>query len=131
MSARLDLLYAHCADLGLEVEWCDLGEYRRGDYCAATETIRLNLRLTAREATSTLAHELAHHLFGDECSTPAVERRAWERGAAIIITPPEYARAEQLVGCHPNALATELEVTQELIRAWRRWYKRAGHLWKW
>lgn len=126
MSARLDLLYHHCADLGIDVEWADLGEYRRGDYCAELRLIRLNHRLTQVEAACTLGHEVAHHLFGDRCSTPAVERRAWERAAAILITPAEYAAAERLVGCHPNALAAELEVTPHLIRAWRRWFARTG-----
>jgi hypothetical protein len=131
VNARLDLLYAHCGDLGLDVEWADLGEYRRGDYCADSGVIRLNHRLTLAEAAATLAHEVAHHLAGDRCSNPSRERKAWERGAAIIITPPEYAEAERVVGCHPNALAAELEVTPQLVLAWRRWYKRAGHLWRW
>lgn len=123
---RLDLLYAHCADMGLDVLWEDLGECRRGEYRADEQVIYLNRRLTRCEATATLAHEVAHHLSGDRCSTPPVERRAWERGAAIIITPAEYAMAEQIVGHHVNALAAELGVTAHLITAWRRWFERRG-----
>lgn len=131
MSARLDSLYRHCGDLGLDVEWSDLGEYRRGDYQADKLLIRLNTRLTVAESVSTLSHEIAHHLAGDRCSSASAERKAWERGAALVLTVPEYQAAEAIVGCHPNALAAELGVTPKLILAWRRWYARSGHLMGW
>jgi hypothetical protein len=124
----LDHLFQHCADLGLEVEWSDLGEYRRGEYRRRGDRIILNLRLTQRQATATLAHELGHQRFGDTCTTPANERRAWEYGAALLITPQEYRCAEELVGHHLSALAIELSVTPKLIEAWRRWYRKRGHL---
>lgn len=124
---RLDLLHQHCADLGLDVEWGDLGDFRRGEYRRRGDRIILNLRLTHAQATATLAHELGHHRFGDTCSTPAGERRAWEYGAAILITRHEYERAESIVGHHLSALAQELGVTPRLIEAWRRWYERRGH----
>lgn len=126
MRDRLDHLFQHCADLSLEVEWTDLGEYLRGDYCRRDNVIRLNLRLTRRQATATLAHELGHERFGDTCSTPANERRAWEYGAAMLITPTEYQAAEAVVGHHLSALAIELEVTPKLVEAWRRWWERRG-----
>lgn len=121
---RLDLLFAHSADLGLEVGWDDLGEKRRGQYHADQGLVVLNRRLARAQATATLAHELGHHMFGDRCSSPAVERRAWEYGASLVITADEYAEAEDLVGGHPGALATELGVTRRLILAWRRWHAR-------
>lgn len=128
MRDRLDHLFRHCADLGIDVEWDDLGTYRRGDYRFEGDVIRLNLRLTRAQATATLAHECGHQAFGDKCSTPAAERRAWEYGAAMLITPDEYRAAEWLVGPHLAALAIELGVTPKLIEAWRRWYRRRGHL---
>ena len=121
---RLDQLLRHCADMGLEVEWCDLGEYRRGDYCDELRVIRLNSRLTVAQATATTAHEIGHATFGDRCSTAAIERRAWEYGASLAVSRHEYAAAEALVGPHVGALAAELEVTPKLIEAWRRWYLR-------
>lgn len=124
--SRLDTLYRHCGDLGLDVEWADLGEYRRGEYLDDQKLIRLNIRLTQVEAACTLGHEVSHHLFGDRCSTPAIERRAWERAAAMMVTPAEYEKAEDLVGCHVNALAAELGVTPHLVHAWRRWFARTG-----
>lgn len=113
----------HCADLGIEVEWADLGDRRRGEYHRDGDRIVVSLRLTRRQATATLAHELGHQRFGDRCSTPAGERRAWEYGAALLVTPAQYAAAEWAVGHHLAALAIELGVTPRLVEAWRRWYE--------
>lgn len=121
---RLDLLYAHCADLGIEVEWDHLLPHFRGVYLDDVRRIILDHALTRVQATATLAHEVGHEAFGDRCSTPTHERRAWEYGASLIITPDDYAAAEAAVGCHPGALAVELEVTPKVIHAWRRWYLR-------
>jgi hypothetical protein len=123
---RLDLLFQHCADLGLDVDWSDLGDYRRGEYRHHERRIVLNVRLTRAQATACLAHELGHHRFGDTCSTPANERRAWEYGAAMLITPGEYRTAEDQVGPHLAALALELGVTPKLVDAWRRWWEKRG-----
>lgn len=120
---KLDLLYRHCADEGVDVEHGDLGT-RHGQYHHGLRLIILNIRLTAAQATTALAHEVGHLVHGDRCSSPAVERRADETGASLIITPEEYAAAEQEVGPHPGALAALLGVTPRLIHAWRRWYRR-------
>ena len=113
----------HCADLKVDVEWEDLGMQRRGEYHPDDNAILLSPRLTRRQAISSLAHELGHERFGDTCSTPSNERRAWEYGAALLITPDEYQAAESLVGHHLSALAAELDVTPKLIEAWRRWFR--------
>lgn len=116
----------HCADLDIDVDWADLGEYLRGKCCVASNLITLNRSLTIRQATATLGHELGHHKFGDLRSTTRNERRAWEYGAALLITPEEYQVAEGRVGCHPAALAIELDVTPKMIEAWRRWWATKG-----
>jgi hypothetical protein len=123
---RLDRLFRHCADLGVDVEWRDLGDRRRGEYRRRDDTIVLSPRLTARQAVACLAHELGHRRFGHGCSTPANERRAWEYAAALVLSPGEYAAAEERVGHHPSALAIELAVTPQLIEAWRRWWLHRG-----
>lgn len=123
---RLDLLFQHCADLGIDVEWDDLGSKRRGHYNWVDDKIVLSLRLTHAQATACLAHEVAHRSLGDRCSTPAVERRAWELAAAMLVTPEQYAAAEQMVGPHISALALELGLTPKVIEAWRRWWEKRG-----
>ena len=124
---QLDLLFQHCADLGIDVEWSDLAAHRHGEYHWTGDRIVLNLRLTRRQAISALAHELGHQAYGDRCSTPAAERRAWEYAAAFLITPARYAAAERVVGHHLSALAAELEVTPRVVEAWRRWWAKRGH----
>lgn len=120
----MDALLAHCGDLGIEVEWADLGPRRRGEYYDDEQRIVLSQRLTSVQAVATLAHEIGHATFGDRCTLPANERRAWEYGAALTIEVEEYVLAEQLVGCHVGALAEALDVTPKLVEAWRRWYRR-------
>lgn len=121
---KFDALLAHCGDLGIEVEWEDLGARRRGEYRDDDQLIVLNCRLTRVQAIATLAHEIGHATFGDRCTNPRNERRAWEYGAALTIEVEEYAAAEHLVGCHVGALAHALDVTPKLVDAWRRWFER-------
>jgi Zn-dependent peptidase ImmA (M78 family) len=123
---RLDHLFQHCADLGIDVEWADLGPIRHGQYRATTGVITLNIRLTRRRSIAALGHELGHREFGDTCSTPLTERRAWEYAAALLVTPAEYRQAEERVGHHVADLAAELEVTTKVIEAWRRWWETRG-----
>jgi hypothetical protein len=123
---RLDLALQHCADLGIDVEWRDLGSARRGGYGWQDNTIVLSPRLTTVQAVCSLWHELGHHRFGDRCSSKAGEARAWQYAAAVLVTPAEYAEAERLVGSHENALALHLRVTVRVIRSWRRWWETRG-----
>lgn len=123
---RFDIAIQHCVDLGIEVEWADLGDKRRGKCQALEGRVTLSLRLTMAQAASTLAHEIGHHEFGDVRSTPAVEQRAWEYGASLLIEPLEYAEAERTVGHYVSALAIELGVTPRLIESWRSWWHRRG-----
>lgn len=125
-SDRLDELFQHCADIGIDVEWADLGEHRRGEYRHYERRIVLNRRLSRAQLISTLAHEIAHAKFGDTCSTDHAERRAWQYAAAFLITPAQYATAERLVGHHPAALAVELGVTRRVIESWCDWWKSRG-----
>lgn len=123
--SRLDELYQHCADLGIDVAWRDLGQ-RRGEYRDAERLIVLNPALTEAQVVASLAHELGHCRFRDTCSTPRNERRAWQYAAALLLTPHEYRRAELLVGPHAGAMAVELGVTVRLIEAWRDWWQTRG-----
>lgn len=121
---RLDLLFAHAADLQLDVEWADLGEVRRGFYSDDLGLIVLDSSLTRAQATATLAHEIGHAVFGDRCSTPKAERRAWEYGASLVVDVKDYQRAERIAGHCPSAVAAELGVTRRLVEAWQDWHHR-------
>lgn len=123
---RLDEIFQHYADIGVDVEWRDLGSKKRGEYDWYVDKVIVSLRLDQRQLLSCLAHELGHRHFGDRCSTPAVERRAWEYAAAFLITPSAYQRAEAFVGHQVSALAIELGVTPKVIEAWRRWWEKRG-----
>lgn len=125
---RLDHLFQHCADLAIDVEWEDLGPSRHGQWLEHRGVIVLHHHLTRRQTISCLAHELGHRAFGDECSTPVIERRAWEYAAALLITPAQYAAAESSVGHYMGDLAAELEVTPKVIEAWRRWWEKRGRV---
>ena len=108
-----------CASHGVRVEWADLGPHRHGQYQRQRRLIELNQNLVLRQLVPALAHEYAHFVYDDGCSTAARERRAWEYAARMLITPADYARAERLVGPHPNAIASELDLTGVLVQAWR------------
>lgn len=120
---KFDLLLRHCADLGIEVEYVDLGSTRFGEYHDARRVILLNQRNRADQMLSTLGHEITHAVWRENGKTARCAR-ADEGSAALIITPEEYAAAEQEVGSHAGALAQELGVTRRIVLAWRRWYTR-------
>lgn len=120
---KFDLLLRHCADLGIEVEYEDLGPHLFGEYRDWESLIVLNRRNRADQMLSTLGHELTHAVWRENGRTARCAR-ADEGSAALLITPVEYARAEAEVGCHAGALADHLGVTRRIVLAWRRWYAR-------
>lgn len=122
---KLDHLYVHAADLGVEVIWsARMHPQRHGLYLDDQRLIILNQGCTHAQTTSALAHELAHAFYGDRASTSAIERRADEYGARLIIAVDEYAAAESAVGHHAGALARELGVTRRMVEAWQRQFSR-------
>lgn len=102
-----------------------------GGYHAGTTTIRLHPGMSRRVARSVLAHEIAHHIFGD---SPTVygpvrakqERRANEWAALRLITPDAYAAAESHHHGHLPAMGFELGVTLEVVEAYKRLLARIG-----
>lgn len=108
-------LILHAEDMGARVIWAqDLPE--RGRWIDGAGIILLRHGMSERRTVSTLAHELAHHYYGDGHQTPAVERRAWRWAARLLVPCDEYARAEQHHHS-PGALAQHLGVTTEIIHA--------------
>lgn len=124
---KFDELAQHAGDLRIDVAWTfDLPGSIHAYYEDDGQLIVLNQRCTQAQVVSALAHEVGHAVFGDRCSTEAIERRADEYGASLVITRDEYAAAERLVGPHAGALARQLDVTRDLVLAWRRWWHRRG-----
>lgn len=113
--ATTDLIL-HAEDMGARVFWArDLPE--RGRYYPGVDIIVLRHNMTERRTVSTLAHELAHHYYGDSLCTPPVGRRAWRWAARLLIPDEDYAEAEaehQSAG----AIAQFLGVTVEVVRAY-------------
>ncbi|MGP9682019.1 ImmA/IrrE family metallo-endopeptidase [Brachybacterium sp. AOP3-A1-3] len=101
--------------MGASVFWArDLPE--RGRYYPGVDVIVLRHGMTERRTVSTLAHELAHHYYGDALCTPPVGRRAWRWAARLLIPARDYAEAEaehQSAG----AIADHLGVTIEVVYA--------------
>lgn len=111
-------LLAKAAEFGVRVHVWDLPRGTRGLYDDHEKRIYLDLRLTAAERRSTLAHELGHAHHGHDCSTPAAERQARTYAAEILIDPAEFARLERV---NPDAhwMAEELDVTPQIVIDYR------------
>lgn len=107
-------LILHAEDTGARIVWArDLPERGR---CYPNGVIVIRHGMSERRTLSTLAHELAHHYYGDPHCTPPANRRAWRWAAHFLIQPHEYAEAE-IMDPSPGALAQHLGVTTEIIHA--------------
>lgn len=87
------------------------------------KVISLRDDLSDRQLVSTLAHEIGHALRGDVPTGTAFDQRA-ERAAdhfaaTYLISPVEYALAEEIHGTALDAIANELGVTTHLLEVWR------------
>ena len=111
-------LILHAEDMGATIHWAlDLPE--RGRYYPGIDVILIRHGMTERRTVSTLAHELAHHYYGDPLCTPAVNRRAWRWAARLLVGECAYARAE-LLDPSPGAIAHHLGVTVDVVHAYQR-----------
>ena len=101
-------------NMGARVVWArDLPERGR---CYPNGIIVIRHGMTERRTLSTLAHELAHHHYGDTFCSPAAERRAWRWAARLLVSCDAYAQAEQFHHS-TGAIAQHLGVTTESITA--------------
>jgi len=108
------------AELGVRVHVAHFSDDPEllGYYNKEQQMIVLRMGLTPFELRSVLAHELAHCLMGDECSTSANERRAERHAAQMLIAPEDYAAAEA-IDPSPAAIADELQVTVDIVTAYQ------------
>lgn len=95
----------------------------KGWYQHHNRTISLHASLAGPAERCTLAHELGHAMAGDEptgvdWADQRAERAADRFAAELLISPAEYALAEQMYGPEPGAIARELGVTRHLLDVW-------------
>jgi hypothetical protein len=124
MDARLLAIYEMLDTLGVTVEFCDLPDDRDGEYIHEERLIRIQHDLLFRRYISTLAHECCHAVWGDVPSrfgpvNAKQERRADEWAALRLIDRDEYRRLEARHDGHLDAMAVSLNVTVEVVEAFR------------
>ncbi|MFJ4166327.1 ImmA/IrrE family metallo-endopeptidase [Microbacterium sp. NPDC089698] len=118
--------------LGCTIKYEDLSHLDRdGDYDLKTNTIRLQENMSYRLLRWTLAHELAHVVFGDSKSKfgpvhAKQERRADEWAALRLITHAGYREAEAMFNGNKLLMAQHLDVVEEAIDVYQRILLRVG-----
>ena len=118
---KLNSLLQHAASIGCRVYFLPIDDQLDG-YLSANGDIVINSRMTETYQREVLAHELGHVHHGHDWRAPhdepRDERQADLYAARLLISPVEYAAAEQLHS-HPGAIAKELGVSQYLIELWQ------------
>ena len=113
------------AILGLDVRVCSalLPDRTYGLYDESKRLILIDRRMTYTRKRCTLMHELVHWLHGDQTCTGVIgnrhERRTRLETARRLISPLEYATAETIWDGKPGPIASELNVTQEIVEDYR------------
>lgn len=113
------------AILGLDVRVCSalLPDRTYGLYDESKRLILIDRRMTYTRKRCTLMHELVHWLHGDTTCTGVIgnrhERRTRLETARRLISPLEYATAETIWDGKPGPIASELNVTQEIVEDYR------------
>jgi len=112
--------------MGLRVGYRNLG--RNSGYLFGGGLVILNYRHHLGSQRVTLAHEMGHWHHGHDWSrdhdVARDERQADQYAARLLIGAGDYARAEELCGTHPGALARELGVTRRLVELRREDFAR-------
>ncbi len=103
---------------GYRIRWHRGGP--KAAWIPGQNAITVQIGMSDADTLCSLAHELGHAHYGDPPGhQPRYEARADRFAARILISPVEYALAEQAYGTHPARLAAELGVTIHLINVWR------------
>ncbi|MEL4153917.1 ImmA/IrrE family metallo-endopeptidase [Corynebacterium bovis] len=98
----------------------------KGWYHPTTRTISTRRGLSNAQYRSTLAHEIAHAIRGDNPTTHGwfnhhQETRADQWAAKFLITPSDFTAACAWARGRINAIAEELDVTQHLVAVYPRY----------
>jgi Zn-dependent peptidase ImmA (M78 family) len=126
----VDRIIAHAEAMGLRVAYRNLG--RRTGYLFGGGLVVLNYRHHINAQREALAHECGHWFHGHDWSrehdVARDERQADQYAARLLISADDYARAEELCGTHPGALARELGVTRRLVELRREDFARDARI---
>lgn len=116
----LEELLARAESMGITIHW-DADSERQAYWVQAMDAIVLRDAMTQRRTKSLLAHELGHAHYGDWCSAPKAEKRAWRYAANLLIDPDAFDDAVHVYGPHMGAIARQLDVLVDVVRAhWER-----------
>lgn len=114
----IDALIEVAEARGFQVRWHRGGP--KAAWLPQQRAVTVRHGMADAETLCALAHELGHAHYGDPAGHDRrYEQRADRFAASVLISPVEYALAEQTYGTHPARLAAELGVTVHMIRTWR------------
>lgn len=120
----IDVLERQAEHMGLKVLESDIPGTTCGLYCDRLRTIWLADWLNDRQRLCTLCHELVHARYRDlGCGTRfgvKCERRARRETASTLISPVEFAMAEEVYGDNAWMMAAELGVTIQVLEDYRQ-----------
>lgn len=120
----IDVLERQAEHMGLKVLESDIPGTTCGLYCDRLNTIWLADWLNDRQRLCTLCHELVHAKYRDlGCGTRfgvKCERRARRETALALISPVEFAMAEEVYGENAWMMAAELGVTIQVLKDYRQ-----------
>ncbi|MCI1673183.1 MAG: hypothetical protein LKI34_03040 [Bifidobacterium tibiigranuli] len=113
----------YAASLGVDVCSDKLPTGRQGMYVRALNLIVVERHTTYRVKRCALAHELIHWEYQDAgCDGMTMlreERRARQLTASMLVSPAEYASAEQVYEGERLCMASDLDVTLQILDDYR------------
>lgn len=123
-------LESEAVRLGVHVTWQELPCGICGVYDWRRDRIVLHDGLTPVQARCTLCHELEHVRHGDRSCTGKGEARARRRTALRLVSPVDYAAAEQVYDGCAWRIACELGVTMQVVEDYRQILHDSGMVWQ-
>lgn len=120
----IDVLERQAEAMHVRILETDMPGTTCGLYCERLNTIWLADWLNDRQRLCALCHELVHAKYRDlGCGTRfgvKCERRARRETALTLISPVEFAMAEEVYGENAWMMATELDVTMQVLTDYRQ-----------
>lgn len=105
--------------LGIDVHSGLLPDDLCGYYVCRRNEIVIDRTMSYREKRCTLVHELCHWSHEDEFKggviDARIENRARRETASLLISPTEYAMAENTYEAQVKLIAAELDVTRQVV----------------